>query len=431
MESQEINRPRRIGFISTRVSGTDGVSLEINKWAEVLDRMGHDCFYITGRSDRPAERTRLIPEAHLKHPTIEQITREAFAHEKRTPLLASLIHETIWVIKQKLWTAIDDLQLDIIIAENCCTIPINIPLGVAVVEAFMEMDVGCIAHHHDFYWERERFMLNAVDDYLRAAFPPPLSQMQHVAISTNAAREFSRRTGLSCRVVPNVMDFDRPPQPPDDYSRDFRKSLGIAEDDLVILQPTRVIARKGIEHSIQLIRLLGDPRCKLVVTHMSSDEGEAYSAYIKRFASMLGVDVILAEGSISDKRGTGPDGAKLYTIEDAYQHADFVTYPSVYEGFGNAFLEAIYYKKPLLCNRYTIYRVDLEPCGFDVVLMDGFLTDKVVERVHKVLTDEAFRTEMVGHNYEVAKQYFSYSRLETELRAMLAKPRMAAHGSPH
>jgi hypothetical protein len=34
---------------------------------------------------------------------------------------------------------------------------------------------------------------------------------------------------------------------------------------------------------------------------------------------------------------------------------------------------------------------------------------------------------MVEHNYEVARRYFSYARLEAELRAMLAKPRLAGY----
>lgn len=55
---------KRIAFVSPRISGTDGVSLEIGKWAEVLERMGHECFYIAGLcDDRPPERCYDIPEA--------------------------------------------------------------------------------------------------------------------------------------------------------------------------------------------------------------------------------------------------------------------------------------------------------------------------------------------------------------------------------
>jgi hypothetical protein len=103
----------------------------------------------------------------------------------------------------------------------------------------VSLEIGCIAHHHDFYWERERFTVNAVDNYLSLAFPPALEQVQHVTINTQAARDFSRRVGLSCRVIPNVMDFENPPPDADDYSADLRARLDLMNGDVLILQPTR------------------------------------------------------------------------------------------------------------------------------------------------------------------------------------------------
>ena len=67
-------QPWRVGFVSTRIAGTDGVSLEVEKWSQVLSGMGVECFYITGQSDRPAARTALIEEAHFNYPPIKEIT---------------------------------------------------------------------------------------------------------------------------------------------------------------------------------------------------------------------------------------------------------------------------------------------------------------------------------------------------------------------
>jgi glycosyltransferase involved in cell wall biosynthesis len=415
----------RIGFVATRISGNDGVSLEIQKWTEVLQRMGHECFFIAGQSDRPRDRSQVIGEAHFKHPWIQEISRQCFGRERRTPQASAEIHEMTWVIKEKLHSAIGRFGLDVIIAENCLTIPMNIPLGLALVEVVMETGIGCIAHHHDFVWERERFLVNAADDYLRTAFPPALAQMQHVVINSQAAREFSRRTGLPCRVIPNVMDFDRPPEPLDEYGRGLRQDLGVAPDDFLILQPTRVVPRKGIEHSIELVRQLNDPRCKLVITHDSGDEGAAYPDRVRRYAELLGVEVIFAAGRVAHRRSTAPDGHRRYTVSDAYRQADLVSYPSTYEGFGNAFLEAIYFKKPILANCYAIYRTDIEPCGFRAILMDGFLTDDLVDQVRFLVDHRESWREVAAQNYEVARRFFSYGRLEHELRAILARPEVS------
>jgi glycosyltransferase involved in cell wall biosynthesis len=425
MPHQHPTHPIRIGFVSTRILGSDGVSLEIAKWAAVLERMGHTCHYIAGQCDRPDDRSVLIPEASFTHPDIKAITDQCFGRLIRTPEVTRTIHEMIWIIKQKIRSAVERLQIDLLIAENCVTIPMNIPLGVAIVEHVIETGMPCIAHHHDFYWERERFIVNAADDYLSVAFPPRLPQMQHVVINTQAAEEFGRRTGLPCRVIPNVMDFHNPPGPPDDYSQDFREAIGLRPDDLLVLQPTRVVPRKGIEHAIELVHQLQEPRCKLVITHATGDEGDTYARRVRRYAEIMGVDIVFADEWVFSERGTGPDGRKRYTVEDAYKHADFITYPSTYEGFGNAFLEAVYYRKPILCNRYAIYRTDIEPCGFHVILMDGFLMDETVEQVKRVLFDDEYRNRMVDHNYQAATRFFSYQRVEDELQAILAKPTLA------
>ena len=422
MTSDTFRTLKRVGFVSTRIAGTDGVSLEIAKWAAVIERMGIECYYVAGESDRPAEQSFIIPEAHFNHPVILDISRRAFGVELRTAELTNDMMAMTRVIRDKLDAAIEQFQLDAMIVENALTIPMNLPLGIALVHEVQERPIGCLAHHHDFHWERDRFLINCVDDIIQFAFPPALQQIQHVVINSLAGEEFSRRTGLSCRIIPNVMDFANPPDPPDEYSREFRNQIGLSDGDLLILQPTRVVARKGIEHSIELARRLAPNRARLVITHASGDEGDAYAKRIREFAELMNVDVIFADGWISEERGTGPDGRKLFTIHDVYPQADLVAYPSTYEGFGNAFLEALYYKCPIVCNRYAIYRTDIEPCGVRPILFDGFPTDETVDEIRRVLGDAQYRREMVEHNYEVASRFFSYEVVEDELQLMMRRP---------
>ena len=60
---KSITEFKKVGFISTRIAGTDGVSLEIEKWAEVFEQEGFKCFYFAGELDRPPEQSYLVPEA--------------------------------------------------------------------------------------------------------------------------------------------------------------------------------------------------------------------------------------------------------------------------------------------------------------------------------------------------------------------------------
>lgn len=425
MHTRKKNGPKRIGFVSTRISGTDGVSLEIEKWASILESMGHTCFYIAGVcDDRPAERSYLIPEAHFHHAEIQAINDEAFAERLRSTSLSDRVRNLTQRIGKQLRTAIAEFDLDLLIAENCLTIPMNIPLGLALVETIMETSVACIAHHHDFVWERDRFLMNCIDDYLVTAFPPRLAQIDHVVINTQAAQEFSRRTGLPCTVIPNVMDFDQPPA--DGEPHGLRRALGLQDDDVMILQPTRIVQRKGIETSVELVRRLGNPRAKLVISHSSGDEGQVYAERIVDYARLLEVELILA-GDLIDA-GATVSGNAPFSIWDAYNEADLITYPSTYEGFGNAFLEAVYHCKPVLCNRYSIFRTDIEPLGFNTIEIDGFVTDATIDEVRRVLTDELYRHDMVTQNYQIGLHYFSYRRVAVEMNRLLSAPNLISHG---
>ena len=73
------NKSHHIGFISTRFAGTDGVSLETQKWATVLERMGHKCFYLAGECDRPEKQCHPVPEAFYRHPEIDRINQQAYS----------------------------------------------------------------------------------------------------------------------------------------------------------------------------------------------------------------------------------------------------------------------------------------------------------------------------------------------------------------
>ena len=68
-----------IGFISTRFAGTDGVSLETQKWVTVLERLGHQCFYFAGECDRNSDQSHVVPEAFYRHPDIDKINQQAYS----------------------------------------------------------------------------------------------------------------------------------------------------------------------------------------------------------------------------------------------------------------------------------------------------------------------------------------------------------------
>ena len=407
-----------VGFISVRLAGTDGVSLETAKWADVFEKEGLSCFYFAGELDRPPECSYTLPEADFRHPDIRDIYKNCFGVTIRGRFITEKIHEVTQKIKNHLYLFIEKFDIDLLIPENALTIPLNIPLGLALTETIAEIGIATIAHHHDFFWERKHFLTNAVWDYLNMAFPPNLPTMKHVVINSSGGNQLSLRTGISSINIPNVMDFDTLHVDIDTYSSDVRKSLGIEDDELLVLQPTRVVQRKGIEHAIELVHRIG-MKAKLVISHASGDEGYDYEQRIKEFSKLMNVNTLFVSDIINEHRGTTKTGQKIYTLNDIYPHADIVTYPSTFEGFGNAFLEAVYFKKPIVVNNYSIYSFDIKPKGFSVVEIDGYVSEDAVCRTREVLKNHKLCNEMVEHNYEIAKRYFSYSVLRRKLVNLL------------
>ncbi len=405
---------KHIGFVSTRLAGTDGVSLETVKWSQTLTDLGFDCFYLAGELEWPAARTHLVPEAHFAHPEIERLTRLLFGAFTRTAETSRAVETLKWMLKEKIEAFVHDFDLNVLIVENALSLPMNIPLGLALTEYVAESGFPLIAHHHDFAWERERFAVSAAADYLRTAFPPTLHSVHHVVINSFAERQLALRTGQGSVLIPNVMDFETPPAPPDDYTATLRRELGIAEDDILLLQPTRIVPRKRIEQAISLTHQLGN-RAVLVVSHSAGDEGMDYLAFLRGYAEGLGVRVLFAGDRIDDRRGRTAAGAPIYSLADVYYAADLVTYPSRIEGFGNAFLEAVYYRKPLVMSTYEIFDSDIHPKGFRVVGFDDYIGAATVAEARQLLEDKALVKDMVDHNYALAGRYYSFRALTQHL----------------
>ena len=409
-----------VGFISTRFAGQDGVSLESAKWAEVLwEDFGHVSFWYSGRNDRHPDVSFCVPEAHFAHSENEWLNKRIWGRSSREPIVSERLLQVARYLKGTLHRFAEEYQIELVIPQNVLSIPMHVPLGIAVTEFLMETGLPAISHHHDFFWERVRFSVSGIQDYLDMAFPPRLTNVRNVVINKAAQEQLALRKGISSSLVPNVFRFEHAPPEGDGYSADLREELGIGSEDYLVLQPTRVVPRKGIENSIKLLSLLGEPRCKLVVSHESGDEGPEYRELIADLAADEGVDLLFVSGRIGEVRQVDHQGRKIYTLWDLYANADLVTYPSLYEGFGNALLEAIYFRLPVIVNRYSIFVQDIEPKGFQFLSMDGFVTHKVVSEVKRVLEDADFREAMVSHNYDVAARFYGYTMLSNQLRVLL------------
>ncbi|MCB0201711.1 MAG: glycosyltransferase family 4 protein [Anaerolineae bacterium] len=427
----------RIGFLSTRLAGTDGVSLETAKLAVICRRLGHEVFYCAGELDGDGPPGLLVPEMHFAHPEALWIHDHSFGVVDAPPELATRIAAMAGSLHQAIGQFVEQFEIDVLVPENALTIPMHVPLGVALADFIAETGIPVLNHNHDFYWERERFKVNCIGDILRQAFPPNLPSVQHLVINSLAQDALRARLGIEATLLPNIFDFASAAPAMTPFNRDLRAALGLTDQHLLILQPTRVVPRKGIELAIELVRRLREPVIRarlqdkeavLVLTHRAGDEGLGYLHELQEQAHGAGVPFLYDADLFAPTAGM-IDGQKVYSLWDAYVHADFVTYPSLVEGFGNALIETLYFRLPALVNRYDVYKADISPKGFDLVEIDASgdaenlsaIDDATVDATVQVIMDPVRRRQAVEHNYAVARQHYSYEAVTPTMEALLER----------
>jgi mannosylglucosylglycerate synthase len=411
----------RIGIVATRLAGVDGVTFETAKWEKVLERSRHEVRLCAGEIDALRADARLIPPMHFTYPPAARVTASAFDPESHPRAVREEVDRLAEQLVPALWSWVASEEVDVLIVENAWAIPMQLPVGVALRRLVERTGLPAIGHHHDYWWERDRFSLTVVPDILEDAFPPDLPHVRHVSINSIAAAQLERRRGIRSVVIPNVFDFDRPrPRPHPAVRRRLRSELGMNERGLLVVQPTRVVPRKGIELSIELVGRLGDPNAVLLITSPAGDEGLEYLVELERLAEHAGVQLRYAADRFEPDLEGRPVGP-AHTLHDAYLAADLVTYPSHYEGFGNALIEAIFSGKPVLVNRYSVYEADIAPLGMRFIEIDGAITDDTVEEVRRAVADPKRQAEIARHNYEIAKRHFSYEVLRDELGRLIGE----------
>ncbi|MCH4888016.1 glycosyltransferase family 4 protein [Acidaminobacter sp. JC074] len=430
-----------IALCHFRVGETDGVSLEMEKWRIILERLGHKVYFVAG--SQGSTQAHIIEELHYAHPENDKFVKNAYvALEDYTEMaFVDAVEDYAEIIENKLVKFIEENEIDVIVPNNIWSLGWGLPAGIGFFNAIKRTMTKCIVHHHDFYWEREKYShptCEAVHGMLDTYFPPRSPLIKHCVINNIAKEEMKIRKGIDATVVPNVFDFDVPLWTKDEYNFDLREKLGLKENDIFLLQATRIAERKAIEMAIDVAGKLKhnikdkevklydgrefDGQVVLVMVGLPESESD-YIQKLKDKAKNYDLKLIFRNDIIEHSRSN--ENEKLYSLWDAYVDADFVTYPSILEGWGNQFLEAIFSKKPILVYEYPVYVTDIKPHDFDVVSLgssftydenrlvrvDQDIVDAAALEVERLLTDAELRDKVVNKNFEIAKSEFSYQSL--------------------
>jgi glycosyltransferase involved in cell wall biosynthesis len=246
----------------------------------------------------------------------------------------------------------------VVIAHNVLTMPFNLPLAAALVDAGRPL----VAWTHDLAWVNPRYA-----EYRQPGWPWSLlcqaqPGVRYVAISEVRRHELAGLMNLplaGVAVVPNGVD-------PAAFwglgqrARELAARAGLEGADPLVLVPVRITRRKRLELALEAAACLlpRHPGLRLTVSGPlgpHSADNVAYASELRTLSARLGLDGVVS--FLHELAGAGGEHpVDDRTIAELYRMADLVLLPSESEGFGLPVLEAGLSRAPLVCADIPVLR---------------------------------------------------------------------------
>lgn len=444
---------KRIAILHYKVGDTDGVSLEIEKWQIVLENLGHEVFLCAGNLG--LTNGTLIQEMFHHTAEADRLYANTFiALQGHEEAYRAELEQVACTIEKKLSRFIEEKQIDVLMPHNLWSVAMNPAAALALGRVVKKLQIPVLAQHHDFYWERIdgvaltcRTAVELADRYL----PPRNPLIRHAVINSLAQASLKERKGIESTIIPNVFDFEGPDWQSDEFNKDFRRRIGVAENDILILQATRLVRRKGIELAVDFVKALNEPHRRVVLEEKGLYDGRAFSkenrlvlvlagyaqddpggTYVTALQHKIdeaGIEAIFIENFVGRERFEDAL-RKVYSLWDTYVYADFITYPSLWEGWGNQLLEAIRAKIPYLIFEYPVYKADIKDKGLQAVSLGSNIQgadsttlvqvkpkeiERAADEAVQLLVDNKLRQAFVKQNFDLAREHYSLAALQQQL----------------
>ncbi len=442
---------KKILIIHFRVGKTDGVSLEIAAWKEILESCGAKVYLCGGQLSFGAD----FVIKHLEHQhdkLVFSVNQNAF--NGFTTLTPEAFTDAFSLLSARLTKSFaevfEKVRPDAVIISNIFSVGANLPAANALAAVLDRYSVPTLLVNHDFYWEKIRKKNPSnrfISNYLKNYFPPERTYMKYAVINKIARNKFIKQKRIVPAILYDTLNFKKE-IPKDEYYKKLLTEKGVKENDIVALQATRVVRRKNIEISIDFIAEMEKQvkktgpfnlhdgrvfypdknRVLLVEAGYAEKTDEDYLARLISYAESKNVKFITLNGKFRNKEEGLMPILKLHT------YSDFVTYPSEYEGFGNQFLEAIFSKKPIALFEYPVFKSDIKSKGFTYISLgdkvfhsgaDNFAKIpegklmKAAGQMLYVLKNKRIYEEHTSENFKLGRKYFSYNKTLNVLTKLL------------
>ncbi len=448
---------KNILLMHFKIGERDGVSLEIEKRAKIFRSLGATVHYITGSDGLKRKNAYLIEELNAEAGYNRFLREQCFRqkHFDENTMLA-FYYQLEFMVYTKLQQAFTAIQPDVVFVHNMFSHGCNLPATTALIRVLDKYEIPTVAVHHDFWYERESLQIPQypfIQEILDVLPPKREYIIKHQVINSLAYEAMQQGRKIQAEIIGDYFDFHQPIPQLDDYNSDMKVELAIQEKNLVILHATRITGHKVIENAILFAhefekqlrslaplniagKLFGkDSRVGLLFPNFVEPEAVSYYKALKSYQEELGVRAIWASDRFLYARQR-VDGVKKYSFWDSYVIADLVTYTSIQEGFGNQFLEAVYFKKVPGILEYPVFEKDLKQEGYEYIsfgtskelttknglrLMKRTNILQAVDQAIEILRDEPAIKNIVEKNFQIAKEHHDVALLKKDLDALITE----------
>lgn len=411
--------------------------------------MGWTVVVIGGKFDRIIpQKSYPLEDLNIDSDENRKLINESIKEDKvNLKNFKTIYDQKVKTVQSELAEIFKEEEFDLIIVHNIFSLPLLVWSAVALKKTIEKFNTKTFCVNHDFYFERDYFMKSSnamLPEILRNIFPTN-KNVKHEVINSLSQKALLKKHKLQSKVLGDFWDFNNGiVAVEDDYNSDFLESQDINRDDIFILQATRIIPRKAIENAIYLVSEINkkitkyegkkingklitpNTKATLVFSNYPHHvDAEDYYDNLVDLANHLNVKVVPAFEHIAPHRGLNISKEKIYSFWDAYVFADLITYPSVIEGFGNQFLEATYFKKPIALFEHDVFKSDIKPEGYfytciaekfkkksGFYLFDLNEIEEAAESILEIITDSELVKKITEHNFNTAKKYHDLSLLK-------------------
>ncbi|MBU2037143.1 glycosyltransferase family 4 protein [Patescibacteria group bacterium] len=230
-------------------------------------------------------------------------------------------------------------------------------------------------------------------------------QADYIQAISNFLANWAKNMGVKCpiEVVPNGVDIDKF-QETRNNNQKLKEELNIKPEEKVIITVSRLVKKNGVEDLIQAMSFLPENTKLLIV---GDGEKRAHLSFVIGNLS-LGKRIFLL-GSVSPG-----------SVADYLSISDLFVRPSLSEGLGSAFLEAMAAGVPIIGTRVG---------GIPDFLADGETglfcevsnPKNIAEKIELLLNDDNLRQKLIFNGKKLVEEKYNWNIIAKQIKAIFRK----------